>query len=391
MATRKGIRKADETALPIQCRRRCCLCYWLGGNKETKPGQIAHIDQNASNSELKNLVWLCLVHHNEYDSKTSQSKGITKGEVIQYKEKLESLYAHEIPTSSDEPLVLIDSFPKGNQSIKVTELSDFFLKFNKPVDRESARVIRNHYMRLNSEAQWTTGGWIQYKEDDAKLVWHPHSEEIERIKAEAQKTRTDEHTFEILIGTNKGNRVKGKDGSVIEPVLMEVVVEIGIESKQARASTNELSRAEMIKIAIVEIDGLTGYIPPTTPTFYDVQSSDWYYDYVESAVQLGIISGYADDAGNLTGSFGPEDIASRGWVTKVLVYSFAIPTTLTPSSPFTDVTPSHSYHEHILTTYNQSVIDGLSDNNFHPDDPLTWEIMIEWLTKAKNPVLRENF
>jgi hypothetical protein len=53
-----------------------------------KRGQIAHIDRDSRNPSPENLVFLCLDHHDEYDSRTSQSKGITSGEVVHYRDEL---------------------------------------------------------------------------------------------------------------------------------------------------------------------------------------------------------------------------------------------------------------------------------------------------------------
>lgn len=55
---------------------------------EEKSGQIAHLDQDSLNSKFENLVYLCLDHHDKYDSSTSQSKGYTKKEVKSYRDDL---------------------------------------------------------------------------------------------------------------------------------------------------------------------------------------------------------------------------------------------------------------------------------------------------------------
>jgi ribosomal protein L15E len=44
-------------------------------------GQIAHVDHDATNNDPDNLVWLCLDHHDQNDSRTSQSKGLTISEL----------------------------------------------------------------------------------------------------------------------------------------------------------------------------------------------------------------------------------------------------------------------------------------------------------------------
>jgi hypothetical protein len=62
---------------------------------EVKSGQIAHLDQNNTNTKFENLVFLCLEHHNQYDGKTRQSKGLTKGEVKRFRDELYAFVATE--------------------------------------------------------------------------------------------------------------------------------------------------------------------------------------------------------------------------------------------------------------------------------------------------------
>lgn len=88
MAERQAIPQSTQTEVLQRSGRRCCLCVGLDNNNAEKEGQIAHLDQDRSNNEESNLVFLCLEHHNQYDSKTSQSKGLTKDEVRTYRDRL---------------------------------------------------------------------------------------------------------------------------------------------------------------------------------------------------------------------------------------------------------------------------------------------------------------
>ena len=72
----------------VDCRRRCCICYGLHRDTKRKRGQIAHLDQNRNNNALDNLAFLCLEHHDEFDGRTSQSKGLTPQEVRQFRKEL---------------------------------------------------------------------------------------------------------------------------------------------------------------------------------------------------------------------------------------------------------------------------------------------------------------
>jgi len=161
-----------------------------------------------------------------------------------------------------------------------------------------------------------------------------------------------------------------------------------IEARDTYRPNDGLIRAEIAKIVIMAVDGLADYEAPATPTFDDVAPDAWYYDYVEAAVQLGIVKGYTDAAGNLTGKFGPTDTVSRAQATKILVNAFAVPTTLTPASPFPDVTEGAWYYDYVVTAYNQSILDGYANGMFGSADPVTRAQVAKLVVNSQNPVER---
>jgi hypothetical protein len=85
---RRKIPLKIEAEVLTKCRRRCCLCYGIDGDLNEKQGQIAHLDQNSSNAAASNLVFLCLPHHDDYDTRRSQSKGYSSAEARIYREQL---------------------------------------------------------------------------------------------------------------------------------------------------------------------------------------------------------------------------------------------------------------------------------------------------------------
>lgn len=85
---RKPVPKAIETSVLVQSRRRCCICFGLDRDTRLKAGQIAHLDQDATNNEEGNLAFLCFDHHDAYDSKTSQRKNFTIGEIMGFRHEL---------------------------------------------------------------------------------------------------------------------------------------------------------------------------------------------------------------------------------------------------------------------------------------------------------------
>ncbi len=85
MTSRKRTPPEIETEVLTQSARRCCICFGLQFDLSTKQGQIAHLDGDPSNFDFDNLAFLCLAHHDEYDTRTSQSKGLTIHETKQYR------------------------------------------------------------------------------------------------------------------------------------------------------------------------------------------------------------------------------------------------------------------------------------------------------------------
>jgi hypothetical protein len=86
--SRKSAASGVELLIFHRSRRRCALCYWLKGDLTEKNGQIAHLDDDRSNSSEDNLAFLCLDHHSVYDSTTSQHKGYTIHEAKKAREDL---------------------------------------------------------------------------------------------------------------------------------------------------------------------------------------------------------------------------------------------------------------------------------------------------------------
>jgi hypothetical protein len=85
---RTRIPTENETSVLVESRRRCCICFALNRDTEIKSGQIAHLDRNNFNHSPANLAFLCLDHHDEYDTTTSQRKGFRIQEVKQHKEEM---------------------------------------------------------------------------------------------------------------------------------------------------------------------------------------------------------------------------------------------------------------------------------------------------------------
>jgi hypothetical protein len=113
-ARRPKVPKPAETSVLLASGRRCALCFGLYGDASVKPGQIAHLDRNPHNNAPDNLAFLCLPHHDQYDSKSRQSKGLTPDEVKAYRVHLrEFVKAEGAPSWGDSPDTAVATRGRG--------------------------------------------------------------------------------------------------------------------------------------------------------------------------------------------------------------------------------------------------------------------------------------
>jgi hypothetical protein len=91
--SRKHVTQTTQADVVIKSKRRCALCFGLNDDLSERPGQIAHLNGDNSENRFDNLVWLCLEHHDKFDSKTSQTKNYTQLEVRSYRDSLYQKFA----------------------------------------------------------------------------------------------------------------------------------------------------------------------------------------------------------------------------------------------------------------------------------------------------------
>lgn len=139
---RKKLKTIVERNILINCKRRCALCFGLNGDVGIKTGQIAHIDKNKNNDSENNLLFLCLFHHDMYDSITSQSKNFTRSELVHYRN---ALYDYLVSIDgSDNDSTNLYSRDISNSSNTEKDNLDLY------VARELKNCIRNLELDLAS-------------------------------------------------------------------------------------------------------------------------------------------------------------------------------------------------------------------------------------------------
>ncbi len=88
-------------------RRRCALCFHFDNDRRQKEGQIAHLDRDPSNFAEDNLAFLCLPHHDDYDTKRRQTKNLTIPEAKTARDRLYAFIAEggDLATASPQNFI----------------------------------------------------------------------------------------------------------------------------------------------------------------------------------------------------------------------------------------------------------------------------------------------
>ncbi len=135
--------------------------------------------------------------------------------------------------------------------------------------------------------------------------------------------------------------------------------------------------------------GILSDLDATNPPviFTDVArgtGASWASDYIYTVTKAGLMSGYKTSSGTPTGQFGPGNPVTRAEFTKIAVNCAGIPNKISPAAPFTDIL-SHWAKDFITTSYNKSVLDGLTATTFGPDQKLTRGQMAKITLNALSP------
>lgn len=130
MATRrKKIPSSVEQDVLFKSKRRCALCFHLLGKSSPEIGQIATLDISAGNVSEDNLVFLCLDHHAQYDSKSSGGKNFTVQEVRAARSELYSAVKKEesqYSAESSDPRAFEDKVTEYIREQFIERLGDHF-------------------------------------------------------------------------------------------------------------------------------------------------------------------------------------------------------------------------------------------------------------------------
>lgn len=144
------------------------------------------------------------------------------------------------------------------------------------------------------------------------------------------------------------------------------------------------TRAQFAKVVV-----LGSGIPlanPGTPSFTDVPTNYFAYQYIEGGLAAGILSGF--DAGTC-GSNGqtfpcylPGRPITRGQLTKLVVAAAGYTLINPPTPTYSDVPPGSVFYQSIETAHAKGVVNGYANGTFLPNNNITRDQMCQIVYKG---------
>ena len=123
--------------------------------------------------------------------------------------------------------------------------------------------------------------------------------------------------------------------------------------------------------------GSTGGVISSDPTnvpgsdwknpYDDVKDGSWYYDYVKTVTEAGLMNGQGS-------GFGPDGKLTRAMMVTIL-YRMSGSPAVTGENPFTDVPAGTWYSDAVLWAYDKGIVKGTSETTFAPTADITRQDM----------------
>jgi Tol biopolymer transport system component len=147
-----------------------------------------------------------------------------------------------------------------------------------------------------------------------------------------------------------------------------------------------VSRDQMAVYIARSLAGGDDNVPtgPAEPSFPDVPTDQWAFDYIEYTVLQNVVQGYLD------GEYKPALEVDRGQMAVYIARSIATPTGeagLADYNPpavatFLDVASDFWAYKHIEYCYEHGVVQGYGDGNYHPEGVVTRDQMAVYIARA---------
>jgi len=200
---------------------------------------------------------------------------------------------------------------------------------------------------------------------EAELV--SENPEIAEINSDGLITAVSvgETTVTITVPTEFGEPRARVRVNVLAPPRAGNVGDTGADSDAADPQTTSS-----------QDDGEEAETLPATNPFDDVNSPDWFYDYITFVYRHGLMTGTGQNL------FRPNLNVTRAMVVQVLYNKQDRPSVEGLGSPFADVASDRWYTDAVVWAYHNDIVSGFGDGTFRPGD---------YITRAHQSIILSNY
>lgn len=125
-------------------------------------------------------------------------------------------------------------------------------------------------------------------------------------------------------------------------------------------------------------------LTPEKPFFKDVPKSAWSYSYIETARSLGFVSGYSHD------TYAPGAEVSRAEFAAMIMRTFELEKKTSKELYFFDVKSTDWFYEPVVVAYQWSIINGYKDGFFKPLNSINRAEMAKMIVLAMSIEVEED-
>ena len=180
-----------------------------------------------------------------------------------------------------------------------------------------------------------------------------------------------------LFGPSDDEEDDGKSDSSTEDDELQGEESSGDKNKNPEVSTTDRTQELEDKYKENEKNKENEAVKEWTNTFSDVKESDWYYETVKYVCSAGIMNGVESD------KFVPASPLTRAMLVTILYRAEGSPR-ISSDSKFSDVEITDWYGAAVIWASENSIVNGVSDTEFAPNNNITREQIATILYRYAN-------
>ena len=272
-----------------------------------------------------------------------------------------------VPTTEAKEDSVVQA-PRGYQLLRIV---DFSAEDNQDVCfGKDANFNIRFYPNRKLDAKNLFIGWYDPKTQEVKVVADMLTLNDDSTQASINITQTGKYVLlydgDAIVRTEDGTEVGAYfadiEGHWSQAYVEELASQGVLDLRTEYRPDDSASRAELVKMTLLAFNHRVN--PDLRAPYSDLQSDDWYYQYIATSNEVGVINGYAD------GSFQPERVINRAEALKVILRTAGL-AGQRGGARFKDVVPSNWFFPYVSFAADEEIVSGVTSKYFAPAREIT--------------------